>query len=229
MINWQDDKDVFGRMFVLTGNPIFNNLRNASDMNYADLTDALSWGQLKSKRWLVETLECGHWNLETVFLCGGWYATLAAMMLDANLAIKKIRSFDIDPLCESVAETVNKHHVKDDWRFKASTLDIHDLRYDNFRYTTKRSDGSEVELTETPNTIINTSCEHIENFAEWYAKIPNGKLVVLQSNDYFEVPDHINCSADLDTFSKSAPMSDVKFEGELFLSNYTRFMKIGYK
>lgn len=103
------------------------------------------------------------------------------------------------------------------------------MRYDNFRYTTKRSDGSEVELTETPNTIINTSCEHIENFAEWYAKIPNGKLVVLQSNDYFEVPDHINCSADLDTFSKSAPMSDIKFEGELFLSNYTRFMKIGFK
>ena len=29
MIEWQDDKDVFGRMFALTDDPIFKNLRNA--------------------------------------------------------------------------------------------------------------------------------------------------------------------------------------------------------
>ena len=50
MIEWQDDKDVFGRMFALTGDPIFKNLRNAVDNHDADLSDALSWGQLKSKR-----------------------------------------------------------------------------------------------------------------------------------------------------------------------------------
>ena len=56
-IKWQDDKDIFGRMLVLTDNPLFNNLRNAVDNCDADLSDALSWGQLKSKRWLVKELE----------------------------------------------------------------------------------------------------------------------------------------------------------------------------
>ena len=39
-------------------------------------------------------------------------------------------------------------------------------------------------MSDVPNTIINTSCEHIVNFDEWYRKIPAGKLVILQSNDY---------------------------------------------
>ena len=52
MIEWQNDKDIFGRMFILTGDPIFKNLRNAVDHFDADLSDALSWGQLKSKKWL---------------------------------------------------------------------------------------------------------------------------------------------------------------------------------
>ena len=96
MIEWQDDKDVFGRMYALTGNPLFKNLTNAVDHYDVDLTDAVSWGQLKSKRWLIELLEESNVELGTVFLCGGWWATLAAMLFNSKLDIEKIRSFDID-------------------------------------------------------------------------------------------------------------------------------------
>ena len=96
MIEWQDDKDVLGRMFVLTGNPLFNNLRNAIDNHDADFTDALSWGQLKSKRWVVAELEKFNISLGTVYLCAGWYGTLAAMLFNSTLDIKKITSFDLD-------------------------------------------------------------------------------------------------------------------------------------
>ena len=68
MIEWQDDKDVLGRMFVLTGNPLFNNLRNAIDNHDADFSDALSWGQLKSKRWVISELEKLNPRLGTVYL-----------------------------------------------------------------------------------------------------------------------------------------------------------------
>jgi hypothetical protein len=83
-----------------------------------------------------------------------------------------------------------------------------------------------------PDTIINTSCEHIPNFKEWYNKIPAGKLVILQSNNFFELDEHINCVNDLDDFASQAPLSEILYEGELDLSkhvNYTRFMRIGIK
>jgi len=231
MIKWQDDKDVFGRMHVLTGDPLFKNLTNAVDHFDVDLTDAVSWGQLKSKRWLVDLLEesDGEIDLGTVFICGGWWATLAAMLFNSKLDIEKIRSFDIDETCAPIAEAINKEQVRDGWKFKASTLDIHDLQYKGFPYTTHRSDGSEVELVDTANTIINTSCEHIENFYSWYNVIPKGTLVILQSNNYEEILDHVNCSKTIEEFSITTPMTRVLYEGELYLPEYTRFMKIGIK
>jgi hypothetical protein len=228
-MQFQDDKDIFGRMLVLTDNPLFNNLRNAVDNFDADLTDALSWGQLKSKRWLVDELEKSNLDLGTVFLCAGWYATLAAMIFDSNVNVFKIRSFDIDDACASIAETVNRHHTKDNWRFKASTANIHDINYRGFTYKSKRYDGSEVELSDAPDTIINTSCEHIENFSNWYNNIPTGKIVILQNNNYTEIDDHINCVNNLEEFANQTSMSQVLYEGSLKLSKYTRFMRIGIK
>ena len=59
--------------------------------------------------------------------------------------------------------------------------------------------------------------------------IPSGKLVILQSNNFFEVEEHINCATDLYDFSKMASMEHVYYKGELELEKYTRYMKIGYK
>ena len=53
------------------------------------------------------------------------------------------------------------------------------------------------------------NCSKIE-FEKWYDKIPQGKLVILQSNDYFNVPEetgHVNCSKNLLEFEKQTPMS----------------------
>jgi len=191
--------------------------------------DCFSRGQLQSKLWLVHELKKCNVDLGTVFLCAGWYATLATMLFESNIKVDKVRSFDIDPTCCKIAEIFNKPWVINDWQFKASTKDIFDINFTSETYTTHRSDGTACEQDDIPDTIINTSCEHIQNFDEWYAKVPNGKLVVLQSNDYFEVKEHVNCSKSISQFSRSCPMKETLFEGELFLPDYTRFMKIGYK
>ena len=58
----------------------------------------------------------------------------------------------------------------------------------------KKIKWNRCELTDhSPDTVINTSCEHIENFNEWYDKIPKGKIVILQTNNYFDF-EHVNCS-----------------------------------
>lgn len=192
-------------------------------------TDCFSRGQLQSKLWLIESLSKLNRSLGTVYLCAGWYGTLATMLFESNIQLDKIRSFDIDYLCVSIAETMNKPWVLDKWKFKATAKDIHDIDFRKHSYITYNSKGEAVDVIESPDTIINTSCEHIENFDSWYDKIPSKKLVILQSNNYFEIEDHVNCSTSLDEFSQTAPMQTVLFEGVLDLSKYKRFMKIGIR
>jgi hypothetical protein len=192
-------------------------------------SDCFSRGQLHSKLWLVDELIKTNENLGTVFLCAGWYGTLAVMLFESGLKIEKIRSFDIDPGCAPIAEIFNKKWVMQDWKFKASTANIHNIDWKSHTYDTLRSNGSVCSLTDYPDTIINTSCEHIENFEEWFKSIPTGKLIVLQSNNYFEIKEHVNSSASLEDFSSSCPMTVTVFEGEIDLFKYKRFMKIGYR
>ena len=223
--------------------------------------DALSQGQIKSKQWLLKKLK--GIDLGIVFICAGWYGTLATMMFeDENIYVDKIRSFDIDDSCWKIAEDLNEPWKADNWVFKATTLDIVSFftngyysdkdttvinkitNIDNtwsleekekpdtnktYHYYTINVKGEPKLCQEVPDTIINTSCEHIEKFTEWFNAIPRDKLVVLQSNNYFEIDDHVNCVKDITEFKQQAPLSNIIYEGELELEKYTRFMLIGYK
>lgn len=192
--------------------------------------DCFSRGQLQSKLWLVKELSKVCTDLGTVFLCAGWYATLATMLFESNLKVSKIRSFDIDETTVDIAEVFNKPWFVDQWRFKALTQDIMDIDYHKhtWQYWSNKNNRMSYPITDIPDTIINTSCEHIENFEEWYSKIPKGKLICLQSNDYVAIEEHVNCVKDSLHFAEMAPLSKVLFTGELPLEKYTRYMRIGY-
>ena len=215
------------------------------------LDNALSQGQIKSKQWLLENLQ--GIDLGMVFICAGWYGILATMMFeDENIFVDKIRSFDIDDNCWKIAEDLNEPWKTDNWRFKATTLDIVSFFTDgyfgenraeivddgiactwshckkSYFYYTTNVKGLRKLCKEVPDTIINTSCEHIEKFTEWFNAIPKGKLVALQTNNYFDLPEHVNCVKNLAEFKEQAPLSDVIFGGRLELEKYTRFMLIGY-
>jgi hypothetical protein len=224
-----DDQYALFRLIQISNNSqLIEGLRKLKDQDNFD-QDCFSRGQLHSKLWLVQELEKLDLELGTVFLCAGWYATLATLLFESNVKVKKIRSFDIDDSCLEIAKTFNKLWLMDNWKFQAITQDIHNINFDNYTYNVIRADGSIAELNDSSNTIINTSCEHINNFTEWYNKIPTGKLVILQSNDYFEIEEHVNCAIDAEDFSRMTPMTECLYLGELQLKDYTRFMKIGYK
>jgi hypothetical protein len=201
-------------------------------VNHPDLNwnDAMSSGQITSKLWLIETVEDLGLDLGKVFLLGGWLGVLPALMFQRGIPHKGIRSFDMDPTCAAAAEDLNRSYVMDSWRFKAATADMFDLDYAQCTYTTHRRDGSAVTLTEAPDTIINTSCDHIAPFADWWGKIPDGKLVILQNNDFAGADeDHVNTVSDLDAMIEQALMSELLFSGTLALPEYNRFMLIGRK
>ena len=192
--------------------------------------DVMSRGQLKSKKWLVDELKKLDLKLGTMFLCAGWYASIVPLMQEAKLNFEKIRSFDIDPKVWEIAEIFNTELVSNAWKFKASTQDIMDIDYTEHTYDTIKPGGEVTSVNrEVPNTIVNTSCEHINNFKDWYNKIPKGKLIILQTNNFFKIKEHINCVNNLDEFADMSPMNKLLFEGELDLGQYKRYMRIGYK
>ena len=107
--------------------------------------------------------------------------------------------------------------------------DIHTINFEGHLYNSLRSNGTPRELYDVPNTIINTSCEHIENWDKWWNSIPDGKLCILQSNNYKELSEHINCVDNVDHFKSIAPMKNYLYEGDLNLGKYIRYMIIGIK
>ena len=194
-------------------------------LNYKNnLIDSISDGQNLSKNWLVEELN-GR-NLGNVLLCAGWYAML---LIDQRLKFTRCVSVDIDTICEPVSKILHKHLVIDGWKFQAVTKNIHDINYRKDVFSVTRGDGSTAEFTMIPDTIINTSCEHIENFSYWYNLIPNGKLVILQTNNGFDIPEHVNCVSSLTEFEKQTPMHEVLYSGEREMPKFTRYMRLGIK
>ena len=224
-----DDRNSLQRVIANINPTEITNAVRMLEGNKDFVEDSLSQGQIKSKLWLINELKKLKLDLGTVFLCAGWYAILATLIFENNIKVTKIRSFDIDKTVLAIAERFNKKWVLEDWKFKPAVYDIHDINFNEFTYNVTRTDGQVRELTDKPDTIINTSCEHINNFSDWYRKIPAGKLLILQTNNYFDLAEHINCSDSLSKFGDSAPMTELLYEGSLDCNQYVRFMRIGIR
>jgi len=171
--------------------------------------DVFRENQLESKSWLVKQLQ--HWDtdLGIVYICGGWYGVLSSMLFISKLPINRIYSYDIDPFSTQIANDINSFkHIN---RFMAITEDIHNLDYNKC------------------DTIINTSCEHITNFSDWYDNIPDNKLLVLQSNNMSDWHEHVNCIESLEEFKQQCYISNLLYSGELENEEFTRYMLIGRK
>jgi hypothetical protein len=176
----------------------------------ADLGNAFNHKQIGSKMWARDSLyDALGGRLGKIVLLGGWYGILAGILFDdRRLEIDAIASYDIDPEVGPVAETLNR-----DWadRFSAVTADMYAIDYAAL--------GADL--------IVNTSCEHIADLGAWLALLPRGARVMLQSNDYFSEPTHINCVPSLEAFVEQAQLSTLDFSGSLKMKKYTRFMLIG--
>lgn len=184
---------------------------------------ALNYKQVTCKKWLIDKLidTCGT-EYGTIYILGGWYAVLAAMLLhDPRLEINKVISIDMDPECKPISEALNRTHVNSG-KFESVTADILSLDY------TRLLHGPDVGKDQ-PGLVINTSCEHLSRFDTWFAKIPPQTLLALQSNDYFSCDEHVNCVEDLDAFKQQAPLAHLRYEGQMEVKKYTRFMLIGAK
>ena len=185
-------------------------IRNSNDQ-YRTL-ESFWKGQVNSKIWLIENIEayCRRDKLRIV-IHGGWNGVLASLLFNSRLDISHITSVDIDPNCEETAHTVNKRQEMQG-RFTAVTADMCEYEYD-------------------ADIVINTSVEHITSaqYRQWLKNVPDDALIATQSNNYFELDEHINCHKTLEEFIGASQIKKIYTGDSLTLPKYTRFMLIGKK
>lgn len=194
--------------------------------------DAFSSGQVGSKIWLCEELE-KIWSVknasspkgqtETVWIYGGWQGVLGFLILNRDFStahVRAVRSFDLDPACESVANTICENWVWREWMFRAFTADCNQL---------DPSHGG--EFGEAPTVVINTSVEHFDDRA-WFEKIPVGTMVVLQASD-FEHDGAVSLYDTEEKFADAFPFQKTHFSGRLGFDygswKFNRLMRIGIR
>ena len=180
-----------------------------------DIIHSLDDNHWDGKKWLVDTLTPIHVKLfgldgtSKIYIAGGWYGLLAHL-LRKTFPKNHIVCGDIDPTSEHYA-----HKLFYDRRieFKVEDcLDSNDLDAD---------------------VIINTSCEHMESddLKKFILKKPKESIIVLQTNDFYDLDSHINCYPNLEEFKKFVlPLLSKKWiisESSLNLDGFTRFMIIG--
>ena len=64
---------------------------------------------------------------------------------------------------------------------------------------------------------------------EWFYKIKTNSVIAIQSNNLFDIPEHINCVTSIDSMKKKFKLKEIFYEGEKDLWGYKRFMLIGKK
>lgn len=210
--------DLLRGLAALTGSAL---IAGAADVVVAHpdarLSVALNHKQVASKAWLVDRLS-GTLDrpVAHALIVGGWIGTLSAMLAERlGTSIGTLTSLDIDPSCAPVAMTLNRK-LSAAGRFRAVTADMHGI------------DLAALARSAPPiDLVINTSCEHIPDVRAWLDGLPRGMKVVLQSNNYFAVPEHVSSVPDLATFERQARLSRVLLADKLALKKYTRFMLIG--
>jgi hypothetical protein len=175
--------------------------------------DAFSNGQVDSKLWLCRELEKLNWSSTLTHIYGGWYGVLSFLLLSRDFPVEKIRSFDIDPTCEPIADMINNNWVIKEWQFKAMTMDCN-------------SDTPGI-----PDLVINTSSEHFGS-NQWFDNIAPGTRVVLQGNNMVH-DDHFGNANSLIEFEEKYKLEEVVYSGTMDFNypewSFTRYMIIGIK
>jgi hypothetical protein len=213
----------------------------AADM--PDMNDFLSRGQVRSKLWLISELaKVVEGPIGNIVFYGGWYNFLAHMLFD-QFEVDKIYSLDLDERVVAPSKRLYPAEVAAGM-FVPLTTDVNKVKWDAKNMLTFSTELEQKHIESGNilpqdikdmsyidrgiiNAVINTSCEHMNN--TWFDNLPSGTFVILQTNDYFENPQHSNCCKDLEEAKSKYPMQSIMYEGELDTELYNRFMLIGIK
>ena len=108
----------------------------------------------------------------------------------------------------------------------AASSDLNSVTKSTFRTSNRDVRKLNIEKYSKP-IVIDTIVEHFTDHGEWVKTLPKKAMIVLQGNDMFDVPEHVNCHRTLEEFVASCGLNNIIWSGELNLYKCTRYMAIG--
>ena len=220
-------------MFDINTIEIVKKIINDYPTRLVDVLNSLGERQQLSKDWLVEKLNAYKHpfrnkmksdSLSIIILCS-WYGLLAYKLIEKfNLKkINRIHCVDYDPKVKRIANRLFRKIDNENLKNGVLTLIKHWER-DIVDMPEKELKNSEI--------LINTSCEHLnqQTIYDIIDKTDRGTLIVLQSNNYHKIQEHINTVKDLQEFVSQyqSRLINIEMHEKDFLE-YKRFMIIGSK
>ena len=198
------DIDVFKRGFKLVEYIYDNQIQDLELFRIRDVGNGLAESHWKSKQWLVDELSEFLYN-EDVHIAAGWLG-LTGYLLRKEFPNIKITSSDIDPGCKIMGKFL----------------------FDNIEFKTLDA-VLDVNLIKDCQVYINTSIEHIkQEYVDLiFSKLNKGTIFAIQSNNYYKVADHINCSDSLDDFKSTIQFKELLYANKMQFADYDRYMIIG--
>ena len=194
--------------------------------------DAMSRSQMKSKIWLVDELAKIKTSYNNVAVMAGWFGQLQ-FIFSNKLTYEKMRIIELDRQACEVSDYIFNLPELENYKVKSVNADISNLTLhkNGYEWTVENlKDNTGYSEKFLPDLIVNTSAEHMTE--EWFHQIrfkqlENDPIVAVQSNNLFDIPEHINCVHGVDHMKKKFPMREILYEGELQLKGYKRVMLIG--
>ena len=196
-------------------NRLAQSLAEHPDLNWKD---ALSRNQIKSKLWLIGQMDAlkvlpkprkyATDEASNVLLVGGWVGMLSFLADMKGKFLDVVTNIDIDESVHGASSDLNSITNS---TFRTSNRDVRKLNIAKYNKP----------------IVIDTIVEHFTDHGEWVKTLPRKAMIVLQGNDMFDVPDHVNCHKTLEEFIASCGLNNIIWSGELNLYKCTRYMAIG--
>lgn len=213
---------------------LFRGINNLikSDVKRTIINDIFSRGQIRSKIWLIEELMKIETKYDNVLVLAGWFGQFKSIY-EKKCTYSKMRIVEIDKhACETSDYIFNLSNLENH-KVKSVLADINNLTLYKNGYEWSVSNFKDKNVYQekfSPNLIINTSAEHMTE--EWFHQIrfkelETDPIIAIQSNNLFDIPEHVNCVYSIDHMKKKFPLSRILYEGELQLKGYKRVMLIG--
>lgn len=174
------------------------------------LVESFRPNQIKSKEWLVYEITRFKKDFKKVAVLGSWNSILLYELLSASANVGEWDFFDIDFLTHEIREYYFKHN-KMPINFNSWEVDA------ELYFSSNSLIGKEYDL------IINPSCEHMNDI-----KAIPGPMYALTSNNYVDVPDHINTIERHEDLAIKNGINKILYEGTLKFPKYERYCTIGY-